>query len=88
MLQSAAIAGAISDLLPALPLVAEHTRYGSTMLLRLALLLVATLLAVAKSVIARRNPSRAIQSGTGTHDGRSTIYCASCWSPSRWGCRA
>ena len=47
-LQSAAIAGAatLSDLRDALPVVALHTRYGNTMLVRLGLVLAATLLAV------------------------------------------
>ena len=44
-LQSAAIAGVddLSDLLGALPVVAEHTRYGNTLMLRLALVVLATL---------------------------------------------
>ncbi len=69
-LQSAAIAGAdnVSDLLEALPVVAEHTRYGNTLMLRLALLLVATLAGVSQSVIARRNPSRAIRAAPGRDD--------------------
>ncbi|WP_158932821.1 CopD family protein [Acidisphaera sp. S103] len=48
VLQSAAIAGAEtwSDLRDALPVVALHTRYGNTMLVRLGLVLAATLLAV------------------------------------------
>src|SRR5271165_629117 len=43
-LESAAIAGAddLSDLLDALPVVAEHTRYGNVLLARLGLVLVAT----------------------------------------------
>ena len=46
IMQSATIAGAdnLSDVLAALPLVAEHTRYGNTMLARLGLVLVATVL--------------------------------------------
>jgi putative copper export protein/mono/diheme cytochrome c family protein len=46
VLQAAAIAGAedAADLWAALPVVAEHTRYGHTLMLRLALLLIATLL--------------------------------------------
>jgi putative copper export protein/mono/diheme cytochrome c family protein len=65
-LQSAAIAGTddVSDLLKALPVVAEHTRYGTTVLLRLALLLVATLVGVSQSVIARRGPSPPIHTAT------------------------
>src|ERR1700761_5297800 len=49
VLQAAAIAGAehASDLWAALPVVAEHTRYGNMLVLRLALLLVATLLGLA-----------------------------------------
>ncbi|HEY4173539.1 MAG TPA: CopD family protein, partial [Rhodopila sp.] len=48
VLQSAAIAGAgtMSDAIDALPVVALHTRYGNTMLLRLGLVSVAALLAV------------------------------------------
>jgi putative copper export protein/mono/diheme cytochrome c family protein len=44
MLQSAAIAGAgdLSDLLDAVPVVAAHTRYGNVVMLRLALLVLAT----------------------------------------------
>ena len=74
-LQSAAIAGAdnVSDLLEALPVVAEHTRYGTTLMLRLALLLVATLAGVSQSVMARRSPSHAIQSGIGTRR-RAAVY--------------
>jgi putative copper export protein/mono/diheme cytochrome c family protein len=47
-LQSAAIAdaGTLSDVLDALPVVALHTRYGNTVLARLGLVLVATLLAL------------------------------------------
>ncbi len=46
-LQAAAIAGAdtLADMLDALPLVARHTRYGNTLMVRLGLLAVATLLA-------------------------------------------
>lgn len=46
ILQAAAIAGAdnLSELRDALPVVAEHTRYGNVMITRLALLAVATLL--------------------------------------------
>jgi putative copper export protein/mono/diheme cytochrome c family protein len=48
-LQAAAIAGAedAADLWAALPVVAEHTRYGNMVMLRLALLLIATLLGLA-----------------------------------------
>lgn len=48
-LQSAAIAGAdsLSDLLDAIPVVAEHTRYGNVVMVRLGLLLVATIVALA-----------------------------------------
>ena len=47
-IQSAAIADAdtLSDLLDALPVVAMHTRYGNTVLVRLGLVLVATMLAL------------------------------------------
>ena len=76
-LQSAAIAGAddVSDLLEALPVVAEHTRYGTTLVLRLALLLVATLVGGSGSVISRRSLSHAIQSGIGTRR-RAAVYLA------------
>ncbi|MGD0103874.1 MAG: hypothetical protein ABSC06_07530, partial [Rhodopila sp.] len=45
MIQSAVIADAdnLSDLLDALPVVAEHTRYGNVLMVRLGLLAVATL---------------------------------------------
>ena len=48
VLQSAAIAGAetLADLCDALPVVALQTRYGNTLLARLGLVLIATLLAV------------------------------------------
>ena len=70
-LQSAAIAGAdnLSNLLEALPVVAEHTRYGTTLMLRLALLLVGTLAAAWQSVTAWRSASHRIQSDTGTQRG-------------------
>ena len=71
-LQSAAIAGAdnVSDLLAALPVVAEHTRYGTTLMLRLALLLVATLAGCRKASCARRGPSHPIRNGGGAPAGR------------------
>jgi putative copper export protein/mono/diheme cytochrome c family protein len=49
-LQAADLAGADNafDLRAALPVVAQHTRYGSTMMARLALLLVATVLGIAR----------------------------------------
>jgi putative copper export protein/mono/diheme cytochrome c family protein len=49
ILQSAAIADAdsLSDLADAIPVVAAHTRYGNTLLLRLGLLAAATLLSLA-----------------------------------------
>ncbi len=74
-LQSAAIAGTdnVSDLLAALPLVAGHTRYGLTLMLRLALLLVATLAGVAQGVIAWRGPSHPTLSGGGTLR-RAAVY--------------
>jgi putative copper export protein/mono/diheme cytochrome c family protein len=48
VLQSAAIAGAenASEILASLPLVAGHTRFGTALTLRLALLLIATLAAI------------------------------------------
>jgi len=48
-IQSAVIAGAdsLSDLLDALPVVAAHTRYGNVLMVRLGLLLVATLVPLA-----------------------------------------
>jgi putative copper export protein len=47
-IQSAAIAGAdnLSDVIDALPVVAEHTRYGNVVLARLGFLLLATLVAL------------------------------------------
>ena len=66
-LQSAAMAGAanVSDLLATLPLVAGHTRYGTTLMLRLALLLVATLTGVTQSVSVWRGPSHPVRNGGG-----------------------
>jgi putative copper export protein/mono/diheme cytochrome c family protein len=72
-LQSAAIAGAddVSDLLDALPVVAEHTRFGTTLMLRLALLLVATLAGVSQSVIAVTGLSYPIRNHS---PARVTVY--------------